>query len=156
MEKEYLAILLEDIRKDMRLLAESYQTLNKKIDDNKDETNQRINDAHGFMQVMYKELDKKIGQTAERLDKKIGQTAEKLDKKIDKTAEKLDKKIDKVAERLDKKIDKVAAELDKKMDTVHNELKGDIQRVETKVDAMADIYADHEERITNIERALHN
>jgi len=136
MEKEHLEILLENIDTKLDLVVEGHQALDKKVEDYRAEFLDEIKDTHGFMHVMYNNLDKKIDKTAARLNKKIDQTAKTVNRKIDQTAERLDKKIDQV---------------DKKIDTTKEELKEDINRLENKIDTIKTVYMDHEERITTLE-----
>ncbi len=155
---------MEKFNKYTALIIEGHQFVEKRSSDleNKIDKMANTNDMLDFMRIMHKDLNSKIDQSAEKLDKKIDNVAQKLDntdKKLSKRIDQLDKKMDTTEkelkgdiQQLDKKIDTV----DKKIDTVHNELKEDIHRVETKIDTITDTYADHEERLTIIERALHN
>ncbi|MBN2372468.1 hypothetical protein JXL19_01590 [bacterium] len=130
MEKERFEILLEDIDKKLDIVVEGHQVLDKKIEDYRKEFIQELKNTNDLMRSMHNSLDKKIDQTAEGLDKKIDQTAEKLENKLD--------------------------QVDKKIEMTKIELKEDIKRVEKKLDIITDGYQNHDERITNLERAIHN
>ena len=85
-------------------------------------------------------LSERVDRQGDELNQKIAETQtlmgmlhRQLDKKIDETAERLDKKIDETGKRLDKKIDKEV-----------KGLRGDILRVESKVEMIVERLEDHE------------
>ncbi len=100
MEKDYLEILLEDIRGKFDLVLEGHDLLRKEIRDTREELCEKI-----------EFLDFKIDAVHDKLDRKIDAVHDKLDRKIDAFHDKLDQKIDAVGAELGRKIDAVAADL---------------------------------------------
>lgn len=73
-----LVILVEDLRDQVKIVAEGVVTLDEKLDRRTDGLEKKINDTQTMMGVMYKDLDKKIDDTAQKLDKKIDETKKEL------------------------------------------------------------------------------
>jgi hypothetical protein len=92
MQKENLEILLEDMNSKFELMIEGYQSLNGKIDDLSQKTDERFD-----------LIDFKFGVLNQKID---GVAAD-----LKATDKRLSDKIDAVDEKLSKKIDAVAADL---------------------------------------------
>jgi len=93
MQKDHLAILLEDISGKFDLVLEGHAALDKKIDDRFEVLDQKI--EHNTF--MIGALSQKIDAAEEKLSKRINDVEEKLSKRINDVEEKLSKKIDAVA-----------------------------------------------------------
>ena len=100
MKKDYLEVILEDINSKFDLVLEGYSSLDKKIDDLAQKTEERFDLVDFKIDVLNQKIDSvaaDLKATDKRLSDKIDAVDEKLTKKIDAVDEKLSKKIDAVA-----------------------------------------------------------
>ena len=74
MEKEYLEMILEDINDKFDLIMEGYSSLNKKIDKNHQESNEK----HAHTAFMLETLNQKIDGVDPTLSAKIDAVVESL------------------------------------------------------------------------------
>ncbi len=92
--QERFEVLLEQVRKELELVAEGYVTLGQKLDrvaeELRGELNSKIDQMAGEFRGGYKQLDQKIDRVAEKVS--IGY--QELDQKMDRVAERLSKKMD--------------------------------------------------------------
>ncbi len=90
-----------------------------------------LKELKDLINSQFGQLDKKISD----LDKKIDIGITQLDKKIDVGITQLDKKVDVSITELNKKIDLNITQLSQKIDIGITEIKGDMRRIEDKLDA---------------------
>lgn len=106
MEKEHFEVVLESIESKFQLILECCSTLDKKIDDVRDE----LKNDDGILNV-------KITAVSDRLDR-VETKVDAVDARLDKVEANLTKRIDAV----DTRLDKVEANLTERIDAVHSEL----------------------------------
>ena len=96
MEKEHLEMILEDINGKFDLILEGYDSLDKKIDKNHQESNEK----HAHTAFMLETLNQKIDGVDDKLTAKIDAVDTKLTARMDNLETNLSKKLDAVAEDL--------------------------------------------------------
>jgi cytochrome c556 len=82
MEKDHLEIILEDMNSKFDIVIEGHATLNRKIDDLANKTEERFD----LVDFKIDTLNQKIDAVDERLSNKIDAVEENLSKKIDSVA----------------------------------------------------------------------
>ena len=107
METENLEMILEDINGKFDLILEGYTSLDKKIDKNHQESNEK----HAHTAFLLEVLNQKIDGVDTKLTAKIDGVDAKLTAKIDGLDAKLTAKINSVETRLGEKIDGLADDL---------------------------------------------
>ncbi|MBN2372472.1 hypothetical protein JXL19_01610 [bacterium] len=113
-------------------------------------------------EILLEHIENKLDLVVEGhqvLDKKIDDRFSVLDRKISDNRDfmrAMNKDINRKIDNLNIKLDETADRLDKKIDSLKKELKEDIKKVENKVDTINTAFINHEERITAMERVVHN
>ena len=107
MEKESLEMILEDINGKFDFILEGYSSLDKKIDKNHQESNEK----HAHTAFMLGTLNQKLDGVEAKLIEEIDSVETKLTVKIDGVEAKLTAKIDSVETQLGEKIDAIADNL---------------------------------------------
>ena len=140
MQKEHLEVILESIYKKFDIVIEGYNTLDKKIDDMAQKTDERFDLVYFKFDVLNWKIDgvaADLKATDERLNNKIDSVEQRLSMKIDGVAadlkatdERLIKKIDSVESNLTRHINAVAADL--KAHRADTEAHGGIYQVKEK------------------------
>jgi exonuclease VII large subunit len=125
-------MILEDINGKFDLILEGYSSLDKKIDKNHQESNEK----HAHTAFLLDVLNQKLDGVDAKLTEKIDGVETKLTEKIDGVETKLTEKIDGVETKLIEKIDSVETKLTAKIDSVETQL-GE------KIDALADDLSAH-------------
>ena len=96
MEKESLEMILEDINGKFDFILEGYSSLDKKIDKNHQESNEK----HAHTAFMLGTLNQKLDGVEAKLIEKIDGVEAKLTAKIDSVETQLGEKIDAIADNL--------------------------------------------------------
>ncbi len=125
MQKEHFGVVLESIESKVQLILECFSTLDKKIDDVRDELKEDVS----LLDVKITALSDRIDAVKDDLSKKIDAVDEKLTKKIDAVDEKLTKQIDAV----DKKLTKQIGAVDTRLGKVENNLTGRIDALHSEL-----------------------
>ena len=127
MQKEHFEVVLESIESKIQLVLECFSTLDKKIDDVRDE----LKDDVALLDVKITELSGRIDAVDTKLDKVETNLTRRLDAVdtrldgIDTRLDGIDTRLDGIDTRLDgidTRLDKVETNLTNQIDAVHSEL----------------------------------